>query len=283
VAEPAYDDLVLRLRAAGCVFAEEEAELLHEAASGSELEELVTRRVAGEPLEYVVGWVDFAGVRVLLDPGVFIPRQRTALMVDLASDVLVSRLASLAPQPATAAPQPATAAPRPAAAVVVDLCCGSGAIGLALAHRHPGIELHAADLDPVAAACARRNLEPVGGTVHVGDLEAPLPERLRGRVDVLVANVPYVPSGAIVLMPAESRDHEPRGTVDGGTDGLDVVRRLAGLAPGWLAPGGTVLVETGDDQASEAVAALTHAGLRATVHHDDERGATAVTAVRPGT
>jgi len=269
VAEPAYDDLVLRLRAAGCVFAEEEAELLHEAASGSELEELVTRRVGGEPLEYVVGWVDFAGVRVLLDPGVFIPRQRTALMVDLASDALVSRLASLAP--------------RPAAAVVVDLCCGSGAIGLALAHRHPGIELHAADLDPVAAACARRNLEPVGGTVHVGDLEAPLPERLRGRVDVLVANVPYVPSAAIVLMPAESRDHEPRGTVDGGTDGLDVVRRLAGLAPRWLAPGGTVLVETGDDQAEPARAALTGAGLRATVHHDDERGATAVTAVRPGT
>jgi len=276
VATPAYDDLVLRLRAAGCVFAEEEADLLHEAASGSELEQLVARRVAGEPLEYVVGWVDFAGVRVALDPGVFIPRQRTVLLVDLAAGVLVSRLAALAPQPATARP-------RPAAAVVVDLCCGSGALGLALAHRHPGIELHAADLDPVAVACARRNLEPVGGTVHLGDLEAPLPERLRGRVDVLVANVPYVPSAAIVLMPAESRDHEPRGTVDGGTDGLDVVRRLAVLAPRWLAAGGTVLVETGDDQAEPARGAFAAAGLDATIHRDPERGATAVTAVRPGT
>ncbi|MDZ5619569.1 putative protein N(5)-glutamine methyltransferase [Nocardioides bizhenqiangii] len=248
----AYDDLVLRLRAAGCVFAEDEARLLLDAANGSLLEALVARRVAGQPLEHVVGWVDFAGVRVALDPGVFIPRQRTTFLVDLATEVLTGD------------------------GVVVDLCCGSGALGLALAHRRPGIELHAADLDPEAVACARRNLGPVGGTVHHGDLDAPLPERLRGRVDVLVANVPYVPSADIALMPPESRDHEPRATVDGGADGLDVVRRLAAIAPGWLAPGGTVFVETGTDQAPPAVAALASAGLDARVHHDDDRDATVV-------
>lgn len=261
VTEPAYDDLVLRLRTAGCVFAEDEAALLLEAAEPRTLEELVARRVAGEPLEYVVGWVDFAGVRVALDPGVFIPRQRTTLLVDLAQTVLVSRLASLAPPP-----------------VVVDLCCGSGALGLAIQSRHRGVELHAAELDPVAVACARRNLDPVGGTVHLGDLDAPLPEHLRGRVDVLVANVPYVPTASIALMPPESRGHEPRDTVDGGTDGLDVVRRLAALAPRWLAPGGTVVVETGADQAQAAAGAFARAGLRAAIHHDEERGATAVTA-----
>jgi release factor glutamine methyltransferase len=268
VTEPAYDDLVLRLRVAGCVFAEDEAALLREAATGDALEELVLRRIAGEPLEYLVGWVDFAGVRVALDPGVFIPRQRTALLVDLASAALVSRLASPAPQPA--------------AAVVVDLCCGSGAVGLALAGRHPGVTLHAADVDPVAVACARRNLAPIGGTVHQGDLDAPLPDALRGEVDVLVANVPYVPSASIALMPPESRDHEPRGTVDGGTDGLDVVRRLAALAPTWLAPGGRLLFEVSDSQASAAAVIVEKASLTAQVLHDPERAATAVVGVARG-
>ncbi len=250
----AYDDLVLRLRAAGCVFAEDEARVLLDSATGEELEALVARRVAGVPLEYVVGWVDFAGIRVALDPGVFIPRQRTAFLVELASDV--------------------------AARVVVDLCCGSGALGLALAHRHPGVELHAADLDPVAVACARRNLEPIGASAHQGDLDAPLPDRLRGRVDVLVANVPYVPSAAVAQMPPESRDHEPRDTVDGGSDGLDVVRRLAELAPRWLAPGGRVFVETSADQAPETERTFERAGLAALAHHDPERVATVVSGWR---
>jgi release factor glutamine methyltransferase len=216
------------------------------------LEELVARRVAGEPLEHVVGWVDFAGVRVALQPGVFIPRQRTSYVVDLAAAVV------------------------PPDGVVVDLCCGSGALGLALARRHPGIELHAADIDPVAVACARRNLAPVGAQVHHGDLATPLPDRLRGKVDVLVANVPYVPSAAIALMPPESREHEPRSTVDGGADGLDVVRRLAELAPRWLRPGGRVFVETGRDQAGSAADAFAGAGLLTRVHHHDDRAATVV-------
>lgn len=259
------DQLVPRLRAAGCVFAEDEARLLLEAADGAELDALVERRIAGEPLEHLLGWADFDGARVVVEPGVFIPRQRTAVLVELAA-------AALVPRPGAPAPPPPT---------VVDLCCGSGALGLALARRCPGIAVHAADIDPVAVACARRNLAPVGGTATVGDLDAALPDELRGRVDVLVANVPYVPTEAIATMPAESRDHEPRGTVDGGADGLDVVRRVAALAPRWLAPGGRVFVETSEGQADAAARAFAAAGLAPVVHYDDERGATVVSGAAP--
>lgn len=247
------DDLVARLRAAGCVFAEDEAAaLLTSFVEPVALEGAVARRVAGEPLELVLGWADFAGVRVLLEAGVFVPRQRTAYVVDLAA-------ASVSP-----------------GSVVVDLCCGSGALGLALASRIPGLVLHAADVSPVAVACARRNLAPVGGQVHLGDLDAALPDGLRGRVEAIVANVPYVPSESVALMPRESREHEPLFTVDGGADGLDVLRRVAALAPGWLAPGGSLFIETSEAQADAAVAAFAGAGLDARVHHDEERGATVV-------
>ena len=251
----AYDDLVLRLRAAGCVFAEDEARVLLDAATGDALE--TAGRAAGG--RRAVGVRRRLG-RLRRDPG----RARSWCVHPAAADVLPRRPRGRG-----------RAAPR---RVVVDLCCGSGALGLALAHRHPDVELHAADLDPIAVACARRNLEPIGATVHHGDLDAPLPDRLRGRVDVLVANVPYVPSSAIALMPPESRDHEPRDTVDGGADGLDVVRRLAALAPRWLAPGGRVFVETGTDQAAPAADAFADAGLHSDVHQDEERGATVVAA-----
>ena len=239
------DALVSRLRAAGCVYAEDEARLLTEVtADAATLEALVTRRVAGEPLEHLLGWAEFCGLRVTVTAGVFVPRPRTALLVDRA-------LAAVADD-------------RP---VLVDLCCGSGAIGLVLAtrlaDRRP--EVHAADVDAAAVACARLNLEPVGGRVHRGDLDAALPRTLRGRVDVLVANVPYVPSGHFDSLPAEARDHEPRVALDGGADGLDVVRRVAEAAPAWLAPGGTVLVETSHAQADGAAAAFAAAGLRPTV------------------
>lgn len=247
------DDLVARLRAAGCVFAEDEAAALLAAfVAPVALEAAVARRVAGEPLELVLGWADFAGVRVLLEAGVFVPRQRTAYVVELAAPLLGP------------------------GSVVVDLCCGSGAIGLALASRIPGLTLHAADVSPIAVACARRNLEPVGGQVHLGDLDTALPDGLRDRVEVLVANVPYVPSGSIALMPRESREHEPRSTVDGGADGLDVLRRVARLAPRWLVPGGSLFVETSEAQADAALAAFADAGLDARVHHDEERGSTVV-------
>ena len=113
------------------------------------------------------------------------------------------------------------------------------------------VELHAADLDPAAVRCARRNVAAAGGRVYQGDLYAPLPKQLRGRVDVLVANAPYVPADAVALMPPEARLYEARVALDGGVDGLDVLRRVAAGAAEWLAPGGRLLVETSEAQAAE--------------------------------
>lgn len=245
-------ELVSRLRAAGCVFAEEEAAQLLEAASGAALEQLVRRRLAGEPLEHVVGFVDFHGSRFAIGPGVFIPRQRSGLLVE-----------------------EALRRGRPGA-VVVDLCCGSGALGLAV-HGVLGGRLVAADLDPVAVSCARAN-----GVAQVfeGDLYDALPRDLAGRIDLLLANTPYVPTGAVAQMPAESREHEPRLSVDGGPDGMALQRRLLAAAPLWLAPGGHLLTETSTLQADRLVDLAAESGLAARVVHDRQRGATVVVARR---
>jgi release factor glutamine methyltransferase len=252
--------LVVRLRAAGCVFAEEEAALLvAEAGTAAELEALVARRVAGAPLEQVLGWVEFCGLRIRLEPGVFVPRRRTELMV------------------AEAIRRAGRPAGRP---VLVDLCCGSGAVGLAVLDRLGRGELHACDVDPVAVRCARDNLGD-RGQVHEGDLDMPLPERLHGVVDVLTANVPYVPSDEIALMPPEARDHEARVALDGGADGLAVLARVAGTASRWLAPGGCLLVEVGERQVPAATALLERGGLRAEVVRDDDLAATVLVGTSP--
>jgi release factor glutamine methyltransferase len=242
--------VVDRLRAAGCVFAEEEAALLvATAGSGNDLEALVARRVAGEPLEQVLGWAEFCGMRFAVEPGVFVPRQRTRLLV-----------------------REAVALAWPGA-VVLDLCCGTGAVGAAVAAAVAGIELHATDVDPAAVRCARRN---VAGTVYCGDLYDALPTSLRGRVDVLVANAPYVPTGEIALMPVEARDHEARAALDGGQDGLAVQRRVAAGATSWLAPGGALLIETSRRQAPDTLAAFSGAGLGGRVVQDEELAGTVV-------
>ncbi|GEL98446.1 putative protein N(5)-glutamine methyltransferase [Cellulomonas terrae] len=253
---PTHAQITATLRAAGCVFAEDEAALLLDAASGSDLARLVERRVAGEPLEVVVGWAEFCGLRIEIDPGVFVPRRRT--------EALVREAARLATGPV----------------VVLDLCCGSGALGVALAHLVDQVSLYAADVEPAAVRCARRNVASVGGQVFEGDLDEPLPVSLRGQVDLLVANVPYVPSEHIALMPSEARLHEPRVTLDGGVDGLDVLRRVASVSPRWLAPGGHLLVETSEAQAPAAVDVFVAAGLEARVVVDDDAGATVVVGTR---
>ena len=140
--------------------------------------------------------------------------------------------------------------------------------------------MHAADIDPVATACAQENLDE-RGQVHTGDLYDALPAGLRGRIDVLVANAPYVPTDAIAMMPPEARDHEPRVALDGGADGLDVQRRIIERAPEWLTPRGHLLIETSRRQAAGTVAACETAGLGARVVTDDELDATAVVAVAP--
>lgn len=251
------DAIVLRLRAAGCVFAEDEARLLAGAATTrGDLEAMVQRRIVGEPLEVILGWAEFCGLRIGVEPGVFVPRQRTRFLVDTATAVTTP------------------------GAVVVDLCCGTGAVGLALAERVPGVQLYAADVDAAAVRCARRNLAG-RGQVFAGDLYAALPDHLRGQVDVLVCNAPYVPTHAIALMPPEARLHEPRAALDGGADGLDVQRRLAAGALGWLGPGGRVLVETGQRQAEESVRLFAAQGLAARAVTSEELDATVVVASPP--
>lgn len=241
-------EVAAALRAAGCVFAEEEAGLLLEAAADDELASLLARRVAGEPLEHVVGWAEFDGLRVAVAPGVFVPRRR--------SEALVAVAAGLVGPGAT----------------VFDLCCGSGALGLAVATRVPGVRLHAADIDEDAVAVARRNLGPAGGRVYLGDLFAALPPALRGTFDLVVANVPYVPHDELRLMPREARDFEPTAALDGGADGLDLLRRMADEAGAWLVPGGALVSEVNPAQVPEATAGLAGGGfvVRAVEPEDDD-------------
>jgi release factor glutamine methyltransferase len=136
--------------------------------------------------------------------------------------------------------------------------------------------VHAADVDPAAVACARRNLDPA--RVHEGDLYAALPDALRGRVDLLAVNAPYVPTDEIALMPPEAREHEARVALDGGADGLDVHRRVIAGASAWLAPGGWLLLETSRHQAGRDASLATAAGLAAEIVGADDLDGTAVAA-----
>lgn len=264
-------DVVRQLRQAGCVFAEAEAALL--LAGGGDVAGRIARRVAGEPLEQVLGWAQFCGLRVAVEPGVFVPRRRTELLA-----VEAARLAARVGRPAPGAGRRVVGK-----VVVVDLCCGSGAVALVVGRRVPNVELHAADLDPVAVRCARGNLATVDGRVHEGDLFTALPPGLRGRVSVLAANAPYVPTAAIASMPREAREHEPRATLDGGQDGVDLHRRIAAGAREWLVPGGWLLVETSPSQVRRTAAAFRAGGLTARAHRDPAVGGVVVAGrVRPG-
>ena len=246
-----------RLQGAGCVFALEEAELLLRGArSAAEAEALLQRRVDGEPLEYVLGWAEFLGRRVRVVPGVFIPRRRTEFL-------------------AAAALGSAAGRQNP---VILDLCCGSGALSTVFAAALPRADLHAADLSPEAVAAARSNL---GGQaqVHQGDLFEALPRQLRGSIDVVAANAPYVPTEQLPLLPREARLHEPAAALDGGAEGLELLRRIAADAPAWLSRGGELLVECSEDQAPALAADFAGAGFTTTVRTDAETGTAVVSGV----
>lgn len=246
-------DVATRLRAAGCVFAEQEARLLLDTGlTGAGLRALVERRAAGEPLEHVLGWARFHGHRVVVGPGVFVPRRRTEHLVDQAITL------------------------AGAGSIVLDLCCGSGAVGAAVRAALDGAELHAVDIDPAAVRVARHNLP--GAQVYRGDLYRPLSAALAGRVDLVLVVAPYVPTGAIALMPPEARDHEPRAALDGGPDGLDVLRRILTDAQRWLAPGGHLLTELGDDQVQAALAECARHRLAARVSRPADGSATVLIA-----
>jgi release factor glutamine methyltransferase len=235
------------------------------AGSDAEIESMVQRRAAGLPLEQVIGWIEFCGLRILVEPGVFVPRRRSEFLVGAA--VGLHR------------PQPDTGhVPR---MVVLDMCCGSGAIGLAVATALGAADLHAADVEGRAVRCAAANLGPHGGQVHQGDLYEPLPAGLRGVVTLLVANAPYVPTGEVAFLPAEARLHEPLVALDGGPDGVEIQRRVAAGAADWLAPDGHLLIETSERQAPLTAAAVASAGLVPRVIGDDQLSATVVVGCRP--
>lgn len=243
--------LVERLRAAGCVFAEDEAALLEaEAGDPAQLEAMVQRRVAGEPLEVIVGWAAFASRRLTVAPGVFVPRHRTEFLASVARSMA-----------------------RPGS-TVLDLCCGVGAIGSVLLDV-PGIRLIASDVDPVAADCARVNLP--GAEVYSGDLFEPIPDGIA--FDLIVANAPYVPTDEVRLMPREARLHELPATLDGGADGLELHRRIAAKARGRLADGGSLLIEVSEGQVPAALEVMRSAGLDARSLSDDDRDAHVVVGV----
>lgn len=239
------------------MYAEEEAALLIEASAGDALRlcELLRRRLAGVPLEQILGWAEFAGLRVRVEPGVFVPRRRTELLPELA-------IAACSPD-----------------ALVVDLCCGSGAISTAVLASAPAVRLWASDVTAESVRCAQRNVGD-RATVRQGDLFAALPTALRGRVDVLAVNAPYVPSASIALMPPEARLHEPHSALDGGLDGLDFHRRIAADAGSWLHPGSTLLIEASAEQAPVSAALFEAAGFSARIARDESRDATVVVATR---
>lgn len=285
-----FDRVVSRLRAAGCVFAEDEAQLLLSEVSGpAQLSEWVDRRVTGVPLEYVLGWAEFCGLRIAVEPGVFVPRRRTGLLVTEAVKLLQEVRPAAGPTatdrpPGTQRPPSPTRTSRPlrtSPGVVVDLCCGSGAVGVAIASRVPGVELHAADIDPVAVNCGRSNVARVDGQIHQGDLYSALPTGLRGDVRLLAVNAPYVPTEALRTMPPEARNYEPRASLDGGADGLDLHRRVIEGAAEWLAPDGHLVIETSELQAAGTAALMAAAGFGARTVRSEELDGTVVIGTRP--
>ncbi|MGP0030545.1 MAG: N5-glutamine methyltransferase family protein [Acidimicrobiales bacterium] len=222
-----------RLAGAGCVAPEEEvAELVAVSrGDGQLLAALVERRTVGEPLAWITGDVSFCGCRIAVSPGVYVPRWQSEPLAERAADLL------------------------PPDGRAIDLGTGSGAIAHVLARRHPGATVLGTEADPLAARCARRN----GVTVAEGDLFAGVPDRWRGTVDVIVAVLPYVPTDAIPFLPQDARAFEPLSSLDGGADGLVVIRRAVSESPRWLRGGGHVLLEVGGDQPEALVPLLEQA------------------------
>ncbi|HEY7072978.1 MAG TPA: HemK family protein methyltransferase, partial [Acidimicrobiales bacterium] len=235
--------LVERLEVAGCVAAGEEAdELLAAVPDAATLEAWVRRREQGEPLAWITGTTWFCGRPLAVDAGLYVPRYQT--------EELATR----------------AAAHLPAGGRAADLCTGTGAVAAHLAASVPGAAVVGVDVDPRAAACARRNRVPV----VVGDLAGP-PLR-PGAFDLVTAVAPYVPTDALGLLPADVQRYEPRRALDGGADGLDLVRRVVAAAAGLLRPGGRLLLELGGDQDAALAPALAAAGFEPAEPWHDEDG-----------
>jgi release factor glutamine methyltransferase len=240
------DALTARLAAAGFVAAGEEAVELVERAAGDDelLEALVARRLTGEPLAWITGSVTFCGRTLRVDPGVYVPRPQTEDLARRAADRL------------------------PAGGTAVDLCTGCGAIAAVLQAARPDARVVASDLDERAVTCARGN----GVEAYAGDLFAPLPHDLRGRVDVVAGVVPYVPTPELGLLQRDTFTFETPLAYDGGADGTDVLRRVVAGSARWLRPGGALILELGGDEAARLSPALARAGFTGVTILTDEDG-----------
>jgi len=239
-------ELADRLAAAGFLSARAEAEALRGAARGDDrlLAVLVERRLAGEPLAWIVGGVAFCGLWVRIDPGVYVPRPHTEQLALRAADRL------------------------PRGGIAADICTGSGAVAAVLAGRRPGTTVLATDVDERAVGCARAN----GVDARRGDLFAPLPAQLFGRVDVVTAVVPYVPTGELASLGRDTFAFESTLAYDGGPAGTDVIRRALEGAAAALRPGGAVLLELGGEQADLLAPDLDRLGLALDAVVTDEDG-----------
>lgn len=238
--------LTQTLADAGCIAAREEADELIDAAAGDPgvLDHLVSRRLKGEPIAWLTGAVTFCGVRLFVAPGVYVPRWQT--------EPLARRAAAL----------------LPSGGVAVDLCTGAGAIAAVFAAAVPTARVLATELDQNAVQCAQRN----GVEVFEGFLDDPLPRELQGRIDVLTAVVPYVPTDSLTLLPRDVLAFEPRLALDGGDDGTDLLAEVVRRSARWLSPGGRLMLELGGDQADPVGQLLYEVGFQDLDVMTDEDG-----------
>lgn len=203
------------------------------AGSNGSVDELIARRMRGEPLQYIEGTAQFGPLELLVDNRVLIPRPETESLFELAAKMV--RLPE----------------------VVVDLCTGSGALALLLKRTFPGASVFATDISPEAIEVATANMYRTGQSIYLaqGDLFEPLPASLLGEVDLIVANPPYVAEAEYSGLPDDVR-HEPKVALVAGSSGIEVIQAIGASASQWLRPGGVMVCEIGETQGVAAVSSF---------------------------
>jgi release factor glutamine methyltransferase len=213
---------------------------------------LITRRAGGEPFPFLMGFIEFWGLELKVKPGAFVPRPSSALTVELAVDRLK----------------------RKKSPVVVDVCTGAGPIALAIADEFPKAQVYGADISEEGLIQGRSNAKRLGiknVTLKAGDMYAPLPSKLQGKVDLITGHVPYVHLDELEDLPSEVREHEPIFTLsDSSGDGLDLMRRAVFESIAWLKPGGWLMLETAEDLASKIKKMFVKAGFEKVQGKTDE-------------
>jgi len=230
--------------------------------------DLVRRRAGGEPLQQILGETEFYSRTFKVESGVFIPRPETERLIEACTEILAPGDRNLV------------------APLAVEVGCGTGIIGITLALELPRLTVHATDVNPLAVDLAARNAHLLGCDVrmsfHQGNRLAPVPAHLKGTVDLLVSNPPYIPTDEIPDLSAEVADHDPREALDGGQDGLNVYRALASEMEDWVRPGGHVAVEIGFDQGPQVVEIFAASGAQDVTTIQDYAGLDRVVTARLG-